>query len=168
MFCNKCGNPLDAASQYCPRCGAVAVGSAQPATQIPRAASAYEETKLARRLPVLATLWIVYGLLEAARAVAVHFFTRMSHFWLSGPDWSQWGGPWVWGWIVGWSLFNAALAFMAAWGLYERTFWGRTVAIVAAVFGLAHPILGTILSVYTLVVLLSGNAGTEYDRLARV
>jgi hypothetical protein len=97
----------------------------------------------------------------------VHFFTRLAHFWLSGPDWSQWAGPWVFGWIFAWSLFSAVLGFIAAWGLYERAFWGRTVAILAAVFGLFHPILGTILGVYTLVVLLSGNAGVHYDRVAR-
>jgi hypothetical protein len=132
-----------------------------------QAVIAYEEARLARRLSLLGVLWTVYGVLELFRAAAVHFFTRFAHFWLSGPDWTQWAGPWVLGWIMAWSLFNAALAFAAAWGLSERRLWGRTLAIVAAVFALAHPILGTILGVYTLVVLLSANVGVYYDRMAR-
>ena len=139
MFCNKCGSALDAGSQNCPRCGAIAIGGAQPAvSHAPSTFPPDEEARLARRLQLLAGLWIVYGLFETARALAVHFFTRLAHFWVSGPDWSQWVGPWVLGWIVGWSLFNAALGFVAAWGLYERAPWGRPVAIFAAAVGLLY------------------------------
>jgi hypothetical protein len=166
MFCNKCGVALDAASQYCPRCGAPA--AVQPAVSAVPGALRYTESNLVRRLPVLAILWIIYGVFETARAAAVHFFARMSHPWFAGPNWSQWAGPWVLGWLVAWSSFNAVLAFVAAWGLHERRSWGRTTAIVAAVFALAHPLLGTVLEVYTLVVLLSGDAGRQYDSLARV
>jgi hypothetical protein len=39
-------------------------------------------------------------------------------------------------------------------------------AIVVAIIALLHPILGTILGIYTLWVLLPGDAETEYGRMA--
>jgi len=45
---------------------------------------------------------------------------------------------------------------------------GRVVAIVSAVFALAHPPFGTILGAYTLVVLLSADAATNYERMVRL
>jgi len=143
------------------------MGAVQAGISAAPGALAHGESKFARRLRVLAILWIVYAVLEATRAAAVHFFSRTSHLWLAGPDWSQWAGPWVLGWLITWSLLSAVLGFAAAWGLYERFSWGRVVAIVAAVFALAHPLLGTVLGVYTLVVLLSGDAAAQYDGLVR-
>lgn len=129
---------------------------------------AYGPSKLERRLPVIAVLWIVYGVLELLRAAAVQFFLHLSRFWFGGPDWSHWVGPWVLGWVVAWSVFSAVLAFIAAWGLYERLLWGRTAGIVAAIFALLHFPFGTILGIYTLILLLSAQTADEYSRLARV
>ena len=138
-----------------------------PGGPIARPSSDYSQSRLSRRLPLLAALWVVYAILEGVRAAAVHFFTSFAHFWLSGPDWTQFAGPWVLGWLAAWSLFNMVLGFVAAWGLYERHLWGRTAAIVTAVFALVHPIFGTIVGVYTLIVLLSGDAAAQYQRMAR-
>jgi hypothetical protein len=44
--------------------------------------------------------------------------------------------------------------------------WARIAAIVLGVLALFHPPFGTALGIYTLWVLLSGDAGTEYDRMA--
>ena len=74
---------------------------------------------------------------------------------------------WVWGWILGMAVLSAGLALATAFGLYERASWGRGVAIVAAIFALIHPLLGTILGVYTLVLMLSGDAAEQYNRLVR-
>ena len=166
MFCDKCGANVAASSQYCPRCGTLLPDAVQAGINSAMASDA--GSKLARRLPVLAILWIVFGVLEAARAAAVHVFTRVAQFWFTGPDWGQWAGPWVLAWIVAWSVFTAVLAFITAWGLYERLPWGRIVALVASIFALTHPPFGTILGVYTLIVLLAGDAGVQYDRIARV
>ena len=166
MFCNKCGATLDPGLASCPRCGAVSAEPLQPASYVPPA-NVYVESKLMRRLPAVAVLWIVYGVLETLRAAAVQFFLHLSRLWISGPDWSHWVGPWVLGWVVAWSLFSAALAFIAAWGLYERFLWGRTAGIVASTFALLHPPFGTILGIFTLVLLLSREAANQYARVAR-
>ena len=167
MFCNKCGAQLEGAVQFCPKCGP-ALGAVPPPLHSPSAPMAYSEPKLARRLSLLVVLWTIYGVLEALRAAAFHFFTGMSRFgWWSGGDWSGWGGHWVLGWVLGIAVLSAGLAFAAAFGLYERASWGRGVAIVAAIFALIHPLLGTILGVYTLVLMLSGDAAEQYNRLVR-
>jgi hypothetical protein len=167
MFCNKCGAQLDGGGQFCPNCGA-AVGVVPSPSYSASAPVASSEPKLARRLSLLVALWTIYGILEALRAAAFHFFAGMSRFgWWSGGDWSGWAGHWVWGWILGVAVLSAGLAFAAAFGLYERASWGRGVAIVAAIFALIHPLLGTILGVYTLVLMLSGDAAEQYNRLVR-
>ena len=166
MFCNKCGAALDHSSASCPRCGTLTLGPIQPAGCFPP--NVYAESKLMRRLPVVAVLWIVYGVLETLRAAAVQFFLHLSRFWISGPDWSHWVGPWVLGWVVAWSLFSAALAFIAAWGLFERLLWGRTAGIAASIFAILHPPFGTVLGIYTLVLLLSREAADQYARVAHI
>jgi len=164
MFCNKCGAAIEADWRYCRQCGAAsAIDSTAPR---PGVLAAYSQSKLARRLPVLAVLWLIYGLFEAARGAAVHLFTRFSRFWWNGPDWTQWAGPWISFWIVVWFLCSAVLAFAAAWGLHERLSWGRTAAIVAAIFALTHPPFGTLLGIYTLVVLMPADAGNQYRQMA--
>jgi len=166
MFCNKCGEAMNAGVEHCPRCGATAgVGVPHAYTGL---TNTFTQSKLERRIPVVAVLWIIYGVLETLRAAAVQFFLHLSRWWVAGPDWSNWAGPWVLGWIVAWSLFSAVLAFLAAWGLYERRLWGRSAAIAAAIFAILHPPFGTILGIYTLVLLLSNNAADEYVRSARI
>lgn len=138
------------------------------ASYSPSAPIPYSEPKLARRLSLLVVLWTFYGIVEALRAAAFHFFAGMSRFgWWSGGDWSGWVGHWVIGWILAMGVLSAGLAFAAALGLYERASWGRGVAILAAIFALIHPLLGTILGVYTLVLMLSGGAAEQYNRLVR-
>lgn len=166
MFCNQCGAAIQAGSIQCSRCGTAIVRAARP-TGYPIPA-AYGPSKLERRLPIVAVLWVVYGVLELLRAAAVHLFLHLSRFWLAGPDWSHWVGPWVLGWVVAWSVFSAVLAFVAAWGLNERLLWGRTAGIVASIFAILHPPFGTILGIYTLVLLLSGEAADQYARVARI
>ena len=122
MFCNKCGAVVDAGSNSCARCGTAVVGGSQtPAYSSP--AIGYVGSKLARRLAVLVVLWIIYGVLEAARAAAFQFAAHLSRFWVTGPDWSRWGAPGILHWVVMWSACGALLAFFAAWGLHERRSW---------------------------------------------
>ena len=166
MFCNKCGAAMDPSSQICPSCG-VAAAEAPQTLVYSSAPTTYSESKLARRLPILAILWIVYGVLQATRAVAVQAFSRVASVWWTGSDWTQWAGPWALHWIVAWSVMGAVLALIAAWGLYERLAWGRTAAIIAAIFVLPRPLFGTVLGVYTLILLLAGDAGNQYRQIAK-
>jgi uncharacterized membrane protein YdfJ with MMPL/SSD domain len=48
----------------------------------------------------------------------------------------------------------------------ERRPWARTMAIVVGIIALLHPILGTVLGIYTLWVLLPGDAEAEYRKIS--
>jgi hypothetical protein len=63
-------------------------------------------------------------------------------------------------------MVRVGLALVAAWGLHERTQWGRIVAIVAAILNLVHPLFGTALGIWTLVVLLGYRNTTLYEQLS--
>ena len=92
-----------------------------------------------------------------------------NHF---GP-WGQWNGPFrpewfgpamlhfVWVFLV----LRAALLFGAAWGLMERTPWGRVLAIVAAFLSLLKFPIGTAIGIWTLVTLMGYRNQTLYDQL---
>jgi hypothetical protein len=56
---------------------------------------------------------------------------------------------------------------VAGWGLLAREPWARTLAIVIGCLNLIDLPFGTALGIYTLWVLLSGNAEQEYQRIAR-
>ncbi len=55
---------------------------------------------------------------------------------------------------------------LAGVGLLQRQGWARVLAIVVAIFALLSVPIGTALGVYTLWVLLSPNADTEYQAMA--
>jgi uncharacterized membrane protein (DUF2068 family) len=59
------------------------------------------------------------------------------------------------------------LALAAGIGLMQKTSWGRWVAIVAGCLALLHPILGTMLGIWTLAVLLSAPNALGYEVMAR-
>jgi hypothetical protein len=69
-------------------------------------------------------------------------------------------------WLQTWSAAMVVLSFVAAFALYLRKPWGRTSALIAAFFGLVHPILGTILAIYTLSALLPAHAAAAYRKIA--
>jgi hypothetical protein len=75
-------------------------------------------------------------------------------------------GPGFIDWLQTWSASMAALSFIAALALYARAKWGRTIVLVAALFALIHPILGTVLGIYTLSLLLPAQAAVEYQHIA--
>ena len=64
------------------------------------------------------------------------------------------------------TVVSASLAAFAGWSLLTRQSWGRVVAIVAAFFALLKFPFGTVLGIYTLVVLLRRGAAEEYEALA--
>jgi hypothetical protein len=64
------------------------------------------------------------------------------------------------------TIFAAALALIAGYGLLNRKPWGRIVAIIAAILALLKFPLGTALGIYTLWVLAPGASGLEYDAIA--
>jgi len=64
-------------------------------------------------------------------------------------------------------LFRVVVALIAGYGLLQKTSWGRWVAIVAGCLAIFHPILGTALGIWTLVVLLNAPNAAGYEAMAR-
>jgi hypothetical protein len=56
------------------------------------------------------------------------------------------------------------MALVAGWGLWERTGWGRIVAIVAAFLNILKFPFGTALGIWTLVLLLGYRNSTLYQQ----
>ena len=63
-------------------------------------------------------------------------------------------------------MAKSVLCVIAGVGLLERQTWARTLVLVLAVFALINVPFGTVLGVYTLWVLMSPQADTDYRRLA--
>jgi hypothetical protein len=57
---------------------------------------------------------------------------------------------------------------IAGWGLMARCPWARMLAIILGCVSLIHFPFGTALGIYTLWVLVPGDADAEYQSLARV
>ena len=76
-------------------------------------------------------------------------------------------GPLVLYLIGGSLLVVGAGGICVGWGLMQRQPWARIAALILGIVALFHPPFGTALGIYTLWVLLSNDAGTEYERMAR-
>jgi hypothetical protein len=61
---------------------------------------------------------------------------------------------------------RALLAVITGIGLLRRAPWARTLAIVVAFLTLIKPLTGTVLSIYTLWVLLPAPSSREYEQIA--
>ena len=167
MFCDGCGSPLNPSGQYCSSCGkrVAPVAWSGPSQPRPRY---YADYRVARNINALATLWLVYGILRMAGALALLSFGHLVFPFVMGPHFWAWERLLPFGFYTG-GTFAAALAgayLLAAWGLSEREPWARTLAIVLSVFAILRFPLGTALGVYTLWVLLPDPSRREYDQLA--
>jgi hypothetical protein len=177
MYCNRCGNPLSAAAQFCAACGERVLGvpvahAVAPGTTMAAGAG----SRVRRDVGLLAALWMVSGIL---RLLGVLSFSVFGHWFLPGifgPGmWSTWGFPWrgsMWLWSMGFTWIVVilgvfgALHLVLAWGLYERKQWSRPLGLVLGVLALLRFPLGTALGIYTLWVLLPETNAREYEQIA--
>ncbi|HLK20304.1 MAG TPA: zinc ribbon domain-containing protein [Bryobacteraceae bacterium] len=170
MFCNHCGQEVQANQRFCGGCG-------NPAHPVPPPPQPYVSSaagRVGRHVKGLAIFWMVLSALNLLKAGGRFFGARVIGHW--GHDWFDDGG---FGFPVGEilpavlstmgliSLVLAAVGFVVGFGLMERRPWARTLAIVVGIIALLHPILGTILGIYTLWVLLPGDAEAEYRGMSR-
>jgi hypothetical protein len=126
------------------------------------------------RIKALSIVWFIYGALSLALGAVGMIFANA---YLSGAFGPWMHGPWGHGPMgpelgpmilrFGWGvlLVRSALAIIAAWGLMERTQWGRVVAIAAAFVNLIKIPIGTGIGIWTLVTLLGYRNTTLYDQL---
>lgn len=171
MFCSGCGHALVQGQPVCTQCGRPVAPVVPPVPGFQFQLESY-----AGKVRALSLVWFVYAALSLLMGLAgltfAHAFLS-NHFgnWGHGP-WSDGSGPPEWlgpailhfVWVA--LLVRSALALIAGWGLYERTQWGRIVAIVAAILSLLKFPFGTALGIWTLVVLLGYQNTTLYEQLS--
>jgi hypothetical protein len=155
-FCDRCGAPTDAPTNFCPRCGRQFACVPAPHQ------TAY---RVARHLRNLAVIWLVWSALRLVPALAWNSFNGM-HF-PFGEEVAFFDYPFR-HFIGRASLFMGFLGLLAGWGLHERRSWARVAAIILAFLNLLNPPLGTIIAVYTLWVLLPRESEVEYQQMAQI
>lgn len=171
MYCSGCGHALADGQPVCPQCGRPVAPVVPPVPGLQFQLESY-----AGKIRALSLVWVLYAGYSVLRGIAglafFHAFVT-NHFgnWANHP-WSDGNGPPAW---LGQAIFHAvwisvlirvALALVAAWGLHERSQWGRILAIIAAVLNLLHPLVGTALGIWTMVVLLGYRNSTLYEQLS--
>ncbi|HXS76727.1 MAG TPA: zinc ribbon domain-containing protein [Terracidiphilus sp.] len=174
MYCSGCGQPLTPGQAVCAHCGrpTAPVPAAPPAPPIPNIA--FEVANYATRVRALSTVWFIYGGLVLITGLiglsfASSFFNGGFGPWMHGPRaefpfGSEFGHTILrFAWVM--VILRASLAFIAGWGLMERTSWGRVVAIVAAFLSILKIPFGTAIAIWTLVTLLGYRNTTLYDQL---
>jgi hypothetical protein len=161
MFCERCGSKLVEGQRFCPSCGKPVGISLVPLER---------QGKVQRNLQVLAILWMVVGALGLFLGFGMftfgHLFSNIGLHFDGAPNFA----PFVRGilsFVGGFVLLKAILAIVTGVGLLQRESWARPLAIVMSFFELLHIPFGTALGIYTLVVLLPGEASVEYDQLAK-
>jgi hypothetical protein len=182
VYCDSCGTQLTSDVKFCTSCGkALAPGSAAPpaaASSAPPAAIRGDENRVRRHIHLLASLWLLNGILRLATVGSMMVFGRVLFPFARG-----WMGPVVWPFRGRWGpdfplsaglfslgiflAFSGVLHLALAWGLFEREPWARVFGIVIGCLALLRFPLGTALGAYTLWVLLPENSSREYDRLTQ-
>ena len=169
MFCSGCGQELEAGQRICPKCGWTPAPVTPPIAPMP--GFEFELARYAGKVRVLGILWLVWaGLSLLLGFIATSFlqgilaggFGPWGHGHPMLPDWL---GPALihFTWLL--LSLRAVVCAIAGWGLFERTQWGRIMAIIAAVICMLKIPFGTALAVATLVILLGSRNSTLYDSL---
>ena len=173
MFCDQCGATLTPGAQFCASCGkTVAPGS------VPPVAPPYAQSpagRVQRHLNVLATLWLINGILRLAGVIWMLIFGEYFLPFVGGSrgHWPM-GRQWPFDFLA-MGLYSTmivlgvfgVLYLLLAWGLYQREPWARMLGLVLGFIALIRIPFGTALGIYTLWVLLPAPSGQEYNRLCR-
>jgi hypothetical protein len=167
MFCTACGTAIPAGQTTCPQCGQP-MAQASPAFPPPLPARSLEVEQYRNHLRVLAIAWFVYAGLSLLLGLVRLNFARM---WIGdfGPRMHGYippaFGPMIvhFAWIS--IVIRSGLALIAGWALLEQATWGRIFAIVIAILSLFHPLLGTALGIWTLVMMLGYRHAVLYEQL---
>ena len=159
MFCDSCGEALQAGQGYCKRCGKQVIGPVVAGSG-----------RVARHTHLLGILWIAYSAISLLGGVTLMVVSHTIFGPLGLP--SMPGGPPMFirpllSAIAIVLLCKAAVGIAAGLGLLQRQDWGRILAIVLGVISLINIPFGTALGVYTLWVLVSPGADQEYQALVR-
>jgi hypothetical protein len=161
MFCDQCGEKLQAGQQSCTRCGKPILRPVE-----------YRRNRVQEHVRLVGILWMAYSALSVVGGVVLvvvahTLFGRMINI-PNGPppEITSWLRPFL-TFIGGLILVKAAAGFIAGWGLLQREPWARVVALVVGFISLFNVPLGTVLGIYTLWVLLPAQSDDEYQALAK-
>src|SRR6266571_1912965 len=176
MFCDRCGTPLVSGAQFCASCGKAVVARAVPPA-IPAVAS-LAEGRVRKHIHLLATLWLVNGVLRLIGVARLMLFGGVFFPWLRGrigPDAWPLGPGWGFDSFLSGGFFSLGiflglfglLHLALAWGLFERQSWARILGLVLGILALLRFPLGTALGIYTLWVLAPEESSREYDRFTQ-
>jgi hypothetical protein len=170
MYCSGCGHEVVPGQPVCPQCGRPVAPVIPPVPGLQ-----FELERYAGKVRALSIVWALYagysvlkGMagLEVFRAFASNHFGNWENSpWSNGSLAPDWLGQTIFHVIWIGVLIRVGLALIAAWGLHERAPWGRIVAIVAAFLNLLHPLVGTVLGIWTLVMLMGYRNSTLYEQL---
>jgi hypothetical protein len=158
MFCDSCGNRLEATQRFCPNCGKPVGVAAGPPPAMP-----LRQGRVASHVRLLGILWLASAVIHLIPGFFLLTFFR--HGMILPPD----APPFVNGlmhFIALAFLGSAVLSLMAGWGLLERQPWARMLTIVLGVVHLVNVPFGTALGAYTLWVLLPAESEAEYAQMA--
>src|SRR5439155_1510018 len=118
MFCDRCGTPLVSGAQFCASCGKAVVARAVPPA-IPAVAS-LAEGRVRKHIHLLATLWLVNGVLRLIGVARLMLFGGVFFPWLRGRI-----GPDAWPLGPGWGFDSFLSGGFKAPAGPERQSWAR-------------------------------------------
>ncbi len=150
MYCNSCGSALSSNQATCGNCGIPVLGLNQLG-------------RVQQHVKLVGILWIAYAVFHALGGLVLLIIANT----IFGPasDHPAFLRPLLSA-VAVFLLVKAVGSFAAAFGLFERQSWGRTLSLIMAVVALINVPLGTALGIYTLWVLMSPQAEAEYRGLA--
>lgn len=157
MFCDGCGAAVEAGQAFCSRCGKQIVGVIH-AVQMTRG-------RVAEHVQLLGILWFAISAINAVGGVVLYILANTVFAPGRGGAGQAFLHPLMT--ILGTAVLGkSALGFVAGYGLMQRETWGRVLALILAFISLFNIPFGTAIGVYTIWVLLPGQAEQEYETLA--
>jgi zinc-ribbon domain len=156
MFCQNCGNQVQAGQQFCSAC-------AKPLTGYDIA----QKGRLQRHVHLLGIFWVVYSVFSLLGG-AVLMIIANTLFGRWGPMGNQvpmFLHPLLSA-VAVFVIIKSCAGILAGYGLLQRLSWARMLAIVMGFLDVLHMPLGTALGIYTIWTLLSPGADREYQQLA--
>lgn len=161
MFCDGCGNAVQAGQQFCSKCGKQIVG--------PVVSMQMRPGRVQGHVHMLGILWLAISAFNTLGGIVLYILanTLLAHLHEMGaPPEAPTGflRPLLSA-VAVFILGKAACGFIAGWGLLQREPWARVVALVLGFISLFNVPFGTAVGVYTLWVLLPVQSHEEYEAL---
>jgi len=171
MFCQYCGNALDEGARFCKSCGKAVP---DPATA-PRVFALDPFQVLGHHVRVLAIVWLAYSIFHIIMAVWILAFSYYLLPAMQGA-FAHTNTPFpfpifrflhlIYAISAIYGVATGIVGICAGVALLQRKRNARVLAIVAAFVSVISFPFGTAAAVYTLIVLMPGNAARDYEHIA--